>query len=60
MKKFAIVALKLAIIVTLPITMHTVKHLLAIHFKDSLKPNKLDTNLSTVQNINVFSNTTSV
>lgn len=55
MKKFAIIALKFAIIVTIPVTMHAVKHLLAIH----LKPNQLDTNLSTVQNINVFSNTTS-
>lgn len=39
MKKFAIIALKFAIIVTVPITIHTVKHLLAIHLKDSLKPN---------------------
>lgn len=50
---------KFAIIVTIPITMHTVKHLLAVHVKDSLKPNQLDGNLSTVKNINGFSNTTS-
>lgn len=60
MKKFEIIVLKFAIIVTLPTTMHTVKHLFAIHLKDSLKANQLDTNLSTVQNINIFSNTTSV
>lgn len=50
---------KFAIIVTIPVTMHTVRSLLAIHLKDSLKPNQLDPNLSTVQDINVFSNTTS-
>lgn len=59
MKKFVIIALKFAIIVTIPITVHTVKHLLAIHLNDSLKLNQLDTNLSTLQNINVSSNTTS-